>query len=186
MTLSEYAKSLGIQYRTAWNHFKQGKIEGAYKHETGTIIIPDHKTSVTSVAIYCRVSSSQNKNNLESQSERVSQWATINGYKVDFVTKEVGSGLNDSREKLLKLLNNPNITHIIVEHKDRLTRFGFNYIDSLLRGRGGSVVVINEVDSDKEDLMQDFVSIITSFCARIYGQRRTKRTTEKLLKEINR
>lgn len=185
MTLKDYAKKLGIQYRTAWNHFKQGKIEGAYKHKTGTIVVPDEKTTNKKVAVYCRVSSSQNKDNLETQYERVSKWATLNGYKVDIVSKEIGSGLNDSRKKLLKLLDNKEITHIIVEHKDRLTRFGFNYIDSLLRSRGGEVVVINQVDSDKEDLMQDFISVITSFCARIYGQRRTKRNTEKLLEEIN-
>lgn len=185
MTLQDYAKKLGIQYRTAWNHFKQGKIEGAYKHETGAIIIPDDKVINKTVAIYCRVSGSQNKDNLETQCERVSRWATLNGYRVNIVTKEIGSGLNDSRKKLLKLLDDKEVTHIIVEHKDRLTRFGFNYIDSLLKARGGEVVVINQVDNDKEDLMQDFVSVITSFCARIYGQRRTKRSTEKLLKEIN-
>jgi predicted site-specific integrase-resolvase len=115
----------------------------------------------------------------------VSSWAVKNGYSITYSIKEVGSGLNDNRKKLLKLLDNQQVTHIIVEHKDRLTRFGFNYINSLLKARGGSVVVINQVDTDKEDLMQDFVSVITSFCTRIYGQRRTKRNTEKLLKEID-
>ena len=76
------------------------------------------------------------------------------------------------------------IQYIIVEHKDRLTRFGFNYIKALLKSIGGSVIVINEVESNKEDLIQDFVSVITSFCARIYGQRRSKRKTEKLLEGL--
>lgn len=71
-----------------------------------------------------------------------------------------------------------------MEHKDRLTRFGFNYIETLLKNRGGEIVVINQVTSDKEDLIQDFISVITSFCARIYGQRRSKRSTEKLIKEL--
>lgn len=98
--------------------------------------------------------------------------------------QEIGSGLNDKRPKLLKLLNDITIGYIIVEHKDRLTRFGFNYIKSLLESRGGGVIVINEVESNKEDLIQDFVSVITSFCARIYGQRRSKRKTEKLLEGL--
>ena len=71
-----------------------------------------------------------------------------------------------------------------MEHKDRLTRFVFNYIETLLKNRGGEIVVINQVTSDKEDLIQDFISVITSFCARIYGQRRSKRSTEKLIKEL--
>ena len=81
-------------------------------------------------------------------------------------------------------MNDANVGYIIVEHKDRLTRFGFNYIKALLESRGGSVIVINEVESNKEDLIQDFVSVITSFCARIYGQRRSKRKTEKLLEGL--
>ena len=109
----------------------------------------------------------------------------MNGFTVKHVVKEVGSGLNDNRKKLLKLLDNKSIGFIIVEHKDRLTRFGFNYIDTLLKSRGGKVVVINDIDNDKEDLVQDFISVITSFCARIYGKRRSKRKTEKILENIN-
>ena len=67
---------------------------------------------------------------------------------------------------------------------NRLTIFGFKYIDILLKSHNKKIEVINLVDSDKEDLIQDFVSVITSFCARIYGQRRSKRKTEKLIKEL--
>ena len=187
MTLSEYAKRLGISYRTAWNHFKSNKIEGAYKLKSGTIIVPDETEDLApkEIAIYTRISSSENKGNLVSQAERVRQWSVINGYTVIHEVSEIGSGLNDGRKKLLKLLDNQNVSTIIVEHQDRLTRFGFNYIDCLLRSRGGGVVVINHVDNDREALIQDFISVITSFCARIYGQRRTKRKTEKLIKELS-
>ena len=71
-----------------------------------------------------------------------------------------------------------------MEHKDRLTRFGFNYIKILFEESGMEIEVINESENDKDDLMQDFVSIITSFCARLYGLRRSKRKTEQLLKEL--
>ena len=72
----------------------------------------------------------------------------------------------------------------IVEHKDRLTRFGFNYIEKLLSRSGVELEVVNQVDGEKEDLIQDFVSVITSFSARIYGQRRSRRKTEKLIEEL--
>lgn len=91
------------------------------------------------------------------------------------------TGLNDSRKKLQKLLSDKTITRIVVEHKDRLTRFGFNYIKDLWNGE---IVIINEVVEDEKDLMQDFVSLVTSFTARLYGRRRSKRCTEKLIKEL--
>jgi putative resolvase len=70
---------------------------------------------------------------------------------------------------------------LVVEHKDRLTRFGFNYIDTLFNYLNKKIEVVNNVDNDKEDLIQDFISVITSFCARIYGLRRSRRRTEKLI-----
>lgn len=73
-------------------------------------------------------------------------------------------------------------TKIVVEHKERLTRFGFNYIKELF---DGEIVVVNEAEDDKQDLIQDFTSVITSFCARIYEQRRSKRKTEKIIQELN-
>jgi putative resolvase len=100
------------------------------------------------------------------------------------VVKEIGSGVNDARPKLMKLLTDPTITLIVVEHKDRLTRFGFNYIEQLLTLQGRRVEIINLTENGKEDLVQDFVSIITSFCARLYGQRRSKRKTERLIAEL--
>jgi putative resolvase len=72
-----------------------------------------------------------------------------------------------------------------VEHKDRLTRFGFKYIEVLMEIQGRKIEVINNLEDDKDDLIQDFISVITSFCARIYGQRRSKKSTEKLIKELN-
>lgn len=73
----------------------------------------------------------------------------------------------------------------MVEHKDRLARFGINYIQKLLELGGRKIEIINDVpDNTKEDLIQDFVSIITSLCSRIYGNRRSKRSTEKLIKEL--
>lgn len=186
VTLGKYAKQHGIQYRAAWNRYRRGQIPGAFKDEFGKILIPeDGPQRPDKTAVYARVSSSQNKDNLDAQASRLVQFSNANGWAVSAVVKEVGSGLNDTRPKLLKLLEDPSYTRIVVEHKDRLTRFGFAYIQVLADARKTELVVVNQVDDDKQDLMQDFVSLVTSFCARLYGLRRTKRKTEKLIAELS-
>jgi len=190
MKLSEYAKRNNITYRTAQRHWANGLIPGK-QLATGTIVVfEDDKKEIVKiknlqVATYARVSSSQNKDNLDKQQSRLIDYANAKGYQTTFNIKEIGSGLNDSRPLLLKLLNDTTIDIILVEHKDRLTRFGFKYIEALMELQGRKIEVINNLDDDKDDLIQDFISIITSFCARIYGQKRSKRSTEKLIKELN-
>lgn len=183
--LSQWAKENSYSYRGAFNLFKTKGIPGAYQLDSGRIIVDVEEQSkllsTDKTVVYARVSSSENKNNLESQAERVSQFCTASGWIVKDVIKECASGLNDKRPKLHKLLNDKTITRIVVEHKDRLTRFGFEYIKALFHGE---IVIINEIKEDDADLMQDFVSLVTSFCARIYGQRRSKRVTEKLIKGL--
>ena len=186
--LSQYAKENGVTYRTAHNHFKRGLIEGAYQLPTGTVVIPDYsdlnKKKIDYVVTYARVSSSENKNNLEKQSERLINYCNAIGLKTHENIKEIGSGINDNRTKLMNVFKKGKVTKLIVEHKDRLTRFGFNYINELCDKIGCEIIIINETQTAKEDLMQDFVSIITSFCSKIYGQRRSKRKTEKLIEEL--
>lgn len=116
--------------------------------------------------------------------DRLRNYATVRGYKIVSETVEVGSGLNDQRQKLLDLLKKDNYEILLVEHKDRLTRFGFNYIETLLERNNQRIEVVNVATEEKEDLINDLVSIITSFCARIYGQRRTKRKTEQLINDL--
>lgn len=186
MKLSEYAKLHGVCYRTAWNRFHAGKIPNSFQNEFGNITVKTNNLKVYDdcVAVYSRVSSSQNKDNLESQAKRLTEYATAKGYIIKYVVKEIGSGVNDNRKKLLKLFSEDDWGILIVEHKDRLTRFGFNYIEVLLEQSGRKIEVVNQAEDDKSDLMQDFVSIVTSFCARIYGLRRTKRQTEKIISEL--
>ena len=185
MKLSVWARKEGIGYRAAWRMWKAGQLKG-HQLPTGTIIVEEERPSILpdSVAIYARVSSSENRNKLDSQAERLTQYAVARGYRIYKVVKEVGSGVNDNRKQLLKLLTDDGYSRIIVEHKDRLTRFGFNYIDTLFRQHGKSIEVVNEAANDRDDLMQDFVSIITSFCARLYGQRGSTRKTERIIREL--
>lgn len=184
--LSKWAKENNVTYRTAWNHFKAGLLRGK-KLDTGTILIEKEvpvSTKTERVAIYARVSSSENKNNLDSQAKRLEEYCTCRGYQVHRVVKEVGSGLNDKRPKLESILLDKSITKIVVEHKDRLCRFGLNYIQKLLETEGRAIEIVNNTETDEQDIIQDFVSIITSFCARLYGKRRSRRKTEELIKEL--
>lgn len=183
--LSEYAKNNGVCYKTAYRYWNKGLIKGK-QTSTGTILIEDNtEDGEILVATYARVSSSENKNNLESQSERLRNYANAKGYKIHKEIKEIGSGLNDERKQLESLLKDEKIKIIIAEHKDRFSRFGLNFINLLMEQQGRKIEIINEVNDSKEDLMQDFVSIITSFCAKLYGKRRQNRKTEKLIEELN-
>jgi predicted site-specific integrase-resolvase len=188
--LSDYAKENKITYRTAWNRYKKGKIENTIISETGHILIKEeNKCDYSKVAIYCRVSSNENRINLEAQSKRLKSYAMAKGYQIVYIVKEVGSGVNDKRKKLLKLFDKEDWGTLIVEHKDRLTRFGYNYIEKLLEKTGRRIEVVNIAESNKEDLIQDLVAIIYSFSSRLYGLRRHRKKTEKIIecikKELN-
>ena len=191
MKLSKYAEKIGVKRATATKWFHKGLIKGAYQLPTGTIIVPDEifdekENKIGETVIYVRVSSPEKrKTDLEYQAKRMSDFCISNGWKIDRIIKEVGSGLNDSRPKLMELFEGKrNIQRIVVEHKDRLTRFGFNYLFALAKARGIEIIVADKTESQKEDLMLDFVSVITSFCARIYGQRRGKKKKDKMLEVI--
>ena len=188
MKLSQYAKMKGVCYRTAWNWWHKGIIECEQDATTGSIFMKtDAKYNMQKekVALYARVSTYEKKKDLESQLDRLRQFAIANGYIVSKEAKEVASGMNDSREKLNKILLDVSYATIIVENKDRLTRFGFNYIKNLLEMQGRKLIVINESEENKEkDLMQDLVSVITSFCCRLYGLRRGQNKANKIKKQL--
>ena len=185
--LSQYAKMSGVSVRTLWRRINDGSLP-VVKSETGRVFIDveddDVKPYKLNVCVYARVSSSENKDNLERQKERLISYCNAKGYKVSQVVTEIGSGLNDERKKLEKVLLDKSINLIVVEHKDRLARFGLNYIQKLLALDNRRIEIINPKSNDEDDLMQDFVSIITSFVSRLYGRRRSKRLTEKIIKEV--
>ena len=186
MKLSQYAKQQGISYSTALRWWRQGAIRG-YQAPTGTIIVDMEEKpqpKVQHVIIYARVSSPEQREHLERQAERLVHYCTARGYQVHQIVKEIGSGVNDSRPKLLAVLKDPHASRIVVEHKDRLTRFGFRYLETLLDVQNRSIEVVNLAENSTEDLLSDLTSIIYSFCARLYGQRRAKRKTERLVQQL--
>src|SRR5262245_46203052 len=188
MKLSDYAKQMGVRYETAWRWFRDGKIQGRRVGLRTIIVTEGQETPVVvapqRVAIYARVSSAENKSNLDSQAERLAAYCAARGYQVAKVVKEVGSGVNDARPKLLALLEDQSSGLIVVEHKDRLTRFGFRYLDTLLKSQGRAIEIVNQAENGTEDLLADLTAIVYSFCARLYGQRRAKRKTEVIVREL--
>ena len=185
-TLRQYAKLHGVTKRTVWNWIAKGMLNIERTPTNRVIVVEDNPTPINDhTAIYARVSSAEDKNNLERQKQRLLDYCAAKGYTIDKVVTEIGSGLNDKRPKLEKLLLDPSVKRIVVEHQDRFARFGINYIAKLMQMQDRTIEVINQTNDDKEDLMRDFVSIITSFCSRLYGLRHSKRQTEKIIKQLN-
>ncbi len=186
--LSEYAKEHAVTYRTAYNHFNRGLISGAYQLPSGTIVIPDYQKQEINktdyIITYARVSSSENKGNLEKQSQRLIDFCNAKGWTTAENVKEISSGLNDERPKLNKVFKDKLATKLVVEHKDRLTIFGFNFIKQICNNFNCEIVILNPTENKNEDTLQDFVSIVISFCAKLYGQKRSKIKTEQLIKQL--
>ena len=116
--------------------------------------------------------------------ERLIASCSAKGYQIARVVKEVGSGVNDARPKFLALLEDTSITHIMVEHRERATRFGARYSETFLKGQGRTLEVVNLADTATEDVVADLTSIMYSLCARLYGQRRATRKTETIVKHL--
>jgi putative resolvase len=180
MRLSQYAKKMGVSYRTAFRWWKAGSLD-AYQLDTGTIIVrePVSTEPPTNVALYARVSSADRQADLERQMQRLKDYAAAKGYRVTKTVSELASGLNDSRPKFLKLLTDASIGVIVVEHTDRATRFGLTYIEHLMAMQGRRLEVIFPSDTDN-DLVDDFIAVIASMASRIYGRRTSKRRAEKI------
>jgi predicted site-specific integrase-resolvase len=181
---------MGISHKTAWRWYTAGTITGVKMSARTILIDVDDAPVVNSleaeqgVYIYGRVSTSRDNENLERQIERVKAYCRGKGYQVAQSVSEIASGMNDKRPKLMSLVKNEQAKIIVVEHKDRLTRFGFNYLDEMLKMQGRRIEVVDLSENQQDDVMLDLVSIITSFCARQYGQRRggkiSKRTIQAL------
>jgi putative resolvase len=171
MKLSEWAERQGIHYMTAWRWWKADKLPvPAYQSPSGSIIVELPDSPPGRVVIYARVSSHDQRLDLDRQIARVARWATQEGLQVAQVAAEVGAGLNGKRAKLRRLLADPQVTTIVVEHRDRLARFGVEQLQAALSAHGRRVLVA-DVGEATDDLVRDMVEVLTSFCARLYGRR---------------
>jgi predicted site-specific integrase-resolvase len=146
---------------------------------TGTIVVLP--PTEAEFAIYARVSSGDQRADLDRQVARLSEYAAQNTLVVREVTKEIGSGLNGHRKALLRLLRSQR--HILVEHRDRLCRFGFEQLQAALEQAGRSIIVVDDQEVE-DDIVRDLHEIIVSLCARLYGKRAAKNRADRALKAI--
>jgi len=183
MKLVHWAAQQGIPYKTAWLWFKRGVLPvKAIQLKTGTILVdPPPKAAESAVALYARVSSHDQRGDLDRQLGRLSSWAAKENLKVAKTVKEIGSGLNGRRSGLIRLLRDPEVGGIVVEHRDRLARFGSEYLEAALAASHRRLCVVEKGEA-KDDLVQDMIDVLTSFCARLYGRRSAKNRAARALK----
>lgn len=143
----------------------------ARRLESGTIWVDAAAADTTGrVVLYARVSSHGQRWDLDRQVARLTSWATTNGHEVGEVVTEVGSGLNGKRPKLRRVLSDPSATVVVVEHRDRLARFGVEHLEAALGAHGRRIVVADAGEST-DDLVGDMIEVCTGMCARLYGRR---------------
>ena len=199
----ELAKMIGKQTRTVQSYCIKGDINSIiipsgkriisrdevikYLRSSNLLYEDDNKIDL----IYARVSTNEQKNrgDLDRQIDYIIREIIAKNPKNLKVFSEVGSGLNDNRTELKKLLDmvmNDEIDRIFILYKDRLTRFGFNYLEQICNKFGTKIIVISEEIQEKsiqEELAEDIISIIHSFSGKLYGMR--NKIKEKLEKELS-
>jgi len=186
LSTREFAEILGVSRVTVIKWIKSGKVVAYNVH--GKWRIPYSEVEkllsgvrrVKRVAIYARVSSSTQKNDLERQVEALKLWISKSFPNAECVTvTDVASGLKEDRrglKKLIEMARRREIDAVVVAYKDRLTSFGFEYLKTLFSVLGVDVyVAFQEEPRDYiQELVEDFVEIVTSFAARIYGRRSSR------------
>ena len=142
------------------------------------VVVPPETDS--RCVLYARVSSNDQREDLDRQAGRLVEWATRQGYRPDEVVKEIGSGLNGNRRQLRRIVGDGTVGIIIVEHRERLCRFGFEYIEAALSARGARILIMEEEEIE-DDLVRDVTEVMTSLCARLYGRRSARRRAERAM-----
>lgn len=193
MLVREWASREGLNPQTVWKWCREGTMPVPVEQTpTGMWLIHDpkyetsmvehHKQGVT--VCYARVSSSDQKQDLTRQADRLKAFALTMGVQNPEIVAEVGSGMNDKRRKLNRILQNPKYTTIIVEHRDRLARMNAGLVESALAAQGRKLIIVDDSELD-DDLVRDMTEVLTSFCARLYGRRSAKRKAEQALKAVH-
>jgi len=172
MKLAEWARANGVHPQTAYRWFRQGTMPvPARRLPSGTILVDTPGSPPGGrVVLYARVTAYDQRGELDRQVAKLTAWATGQGMVVADVVREVGTGVNGKRPRLRRLLADPHATTIVVEHRDRLARFGVEYLEAALSAQGRKLVVV-EPGETSDDLMGDMIEVLTGFCARLYGRR---------------
>jgi predicted site-specific integrase-resolvase len=183
MNLAAWAERNGVARVNAYRWFRTGLLPVPAR-KAGRLILVDEPAGEVGpqsrTAVYARVSSADQKADLDRQVARVTAWATAEQISVDKVVVEVGSALNGHRRKFLALLRDPTVNRIVVEHRDRFCRFGSEYVEAALAAQGRELVVVDLAEVD-DDLVRDMTEILTSMCARLYGKRAAQNRAKRAL-----
>lgn len=175
MKLKDWAREQGVSYRAALNWFHAGTLPApARQLATGTILVEPGAEPSGSTVAYCRVSSADQRDDLDRQAGRVAQECATRDIPLHSTVTEVGFGLNGNRPKLHRLLADPTVTTIVVEHRDRLARFGVEHFDAALAAHGRRIIVLDDTEV-ADDLVRDVTEVLTSMCARLYGRRSARK-----------
>lgn len=183
----EMAKLLNISVKTLQRWDNSGKLNAYrnpsnrryYYYEQYLDYIGELPNNKGKIVIYTRVSTRNQKEDLENQKEFLKDFANGRGLIVDEVISDIGSGLNYNRKRWNKLLDEVTegkISKIIIAHKDRFIRFGFEWFERFLNKQGVEILVVNnEKMSPQEEIVKDIVSILHVFSCKIYGLRKYKK-----------
>ncbi len=183
VNLTEWARRQGIHPHTAFRWFENGTLPvPAERVGPRTILVNIDAATAPAVGLglYARVSSHDQRSDLERQLARLTEWAAKAGQLVVRVESEVGSGMDGHRPKLRRLLSDPKVTTVVVEHLDRLARMNAELVEASLLAHGRQLVVLDEGEVE-DDLVRDMVEVLTSFCARLYGKRSARNRALKAL-----
>lgn len=182
MKLADWARQNGIHPKTALRWYTEGKLPvPARKIGQRTILVDVPAGDGERVALYARVSSHDERQDLEHQLRRLAEWASERGLNVIQTVAEVGSGVKGPRPKLRRLLSDQTVDCIVVEHRDRLSRLGSEYVEAALQGAGRRLLVMDPSDVE-EDLVRDMNEVLTSLCARLYGRRSARTRAARALR----
>lgn len=188
MRAKEWAALEGLHEQTVWKWCREGRMPVPVERVGGLWLVHDPKyeappvpTAGRRTVCYARVSSSDQKANLQRQVDRLKAFAINMGASDIEVVLEVGSGMKDKRRKLNRVLADPTVGTIIVEHRDRLARVNAGLVESALEASGRRLIVVDDSELD-DDFEHDVTDVLTSFCARLYGRRAAKNKAEAALK----
>ena len=190
MLVKEWAEREHLHPQTVWKWCRTGKMPVPVEHTpSGMWLIhdPKYETPAPSDAeqsrtvCYARVSSAGQKADLQRQADRLKAFALSMGVEAPEIVTETGSGMDDKRRKLKRLLADPTVGMIIVEHRDRLARMNAGLVESALKAQGRRIIVVDDTESD-DDLVRDMTDALTSFCARLYGRRAVKNKVQAALR----
>ncbi|MEU9306295.1 IS607 family transposase [Streptomyces sp. NPDC048256] len=185
MKLTEWARAQGVHPQTAYRWFREGTLPVPAQRVGPRMILVNVEANaapevVGGVGLYARVSSRDQKADLERQVARLSAWAAGAGHRVVRVEAETGSGMNGTRSKARRLLADPEVTTVVVEHRDRLGRMNTELVEAALEAAGRRLAVLDDREVE-DDLVRDMAEVLTSFCARLYGRRSAKNRAHKAL-----